>query len=374
MIFSQGFIEDLKSRIDIVELIREDTELINEGSCYIGHCPHKDHNDTTPSFRVWKDKQTFACMGCHSGKKGIDGNEGSDCIAYIQWMHNISFPKAVIFLANKYNIPLPKSKYDKIYKNNKACAIAYMYGIKGKAYAFIKHRGVNKESIKKYMIGSNGVKIIFPLFDKMNNIIGFNNRWINVPLEAKDKYKNSSNNEIFQKGNYLYNQNNIDNNYEYVYITEGPFDVILSEQYGAKNVLATLGTAFTSGHINLLKKINKKVVLVMDGDSKGQKAIKKIIEMLCKENIHPNIIKLPLDKDLCDMSLIEKDNILYYLEHNQVSYGQYIINDMLNNYDRRLNDLKLEILPEIYDKIKEISDPLEYKLIKQQVIKRIGIL
>lgn len=118
--FSSNFKDKIKQKINLLELIKEYTDLKPAGdNIWQGRCPHPDHDDTTPSFRVWKNNDntwSWACMGCHVGKKDTKDNKyrnyGSDCFAFVQWMsdhknskHIYSFTESIMVLADKYNIP-----------------------------------------------------------------------------------------------------------------------------------------------------------------------------------------------------------------------------------------------------------------------------
>lgn len=381
MLYTQEYIDKLKATVNLVELIQDEfaevgIELKREGNIWTSFCPNKKahkNEDRTPSFRVWGDDKGWACMGCHAGKKGIDSNLGSDSIAFIMWYKNRNFMEAVEYLAHKYGIPLPDSKYDKEYKKKEAIAVSCHHALKGEPYEYLAGRGITDESIRDYMIGWDGQKIVFPLHDRYNNVLGFTRRWLHMPDDCKDKYRNSSGSAIFKKKFYLYNVNHVDREYPYLFVTEGPMDAILPTQYGAKNVLATLGTAFTEEHAMIIKKFNKTVVLVFDGDEAGRKAIRKTIELLLLQGVSSiRVLPLPEGIDLCDMATIKKDGIRSYMEANSMSYSYYSIREQLMEYDTRVTEIKMEILPKIEKLLAESPNQLEAQIVREDVLKRMN--
>ena len=381
MIFSQKFINDMKKKINLVDLISEYTDLTKTSSnLYIGKCPvHDDHN---PSLRVWIDKNgnhendNWACMVCHTGKKDVSSknkNYGSDCIAFYQFVEKVDWKKAVLDLCNKYNIPLPSQENDKLYKEKERLTCSYEENLNNYSLKYLYNRGLNMEDIKKWRIGYDGEKIVFPLMDRYRVPIAFTKRWIDMPENCKDKYKNSFNNNIFNKSTYFYGLHNILQEEEEIRITEGPFDVILADKYKAKNIICTLGTSFTDNHANIIKLLNKTPVFIMDGDSAGIRAAEKAIEKLAKINVYSKILILPNNKDLCDMSLDLKYNIENYIKDNALTYGQYKISNIINSFDSKVNEIKLKEYNNIKNIIDSIPHEAEKKIMKEYIREKMNI-
>lgn len=373
--FSQQFIDQIKDTVDIVKLVEEYTDLKKVGpTLYQGHCPHPDHADSTPSFRVWSNHQSWCCMGCHNGKKTEKyKNYGSDCIAFIRWIEGLQWRDAVLFLAKKYHIPIPSEENDKYYKENKRQAQALMYNLNGPALKYLESRGLTQEEAWNWGIGFDGVKLTFPLFDKYMNVLGFTRRWLNVPEGANDKYRNSSNSKIFNKSRYLYGIHKLDDSIDEIRITEGPMDVILSEKYGAKNVVATLGTAFTEGHIEMIRHYGKTPVFCMDSDPAGLKAINKAINLLSDAGIYSKVLILPEGKDLCDMSLELKNDIEEYIQNNSKTYGSFLLEGLVNIYMNQWNSLKLKFVPEMKSILKSVPSEDEKAVLKGFIKTSMGI-
>lgn len=379
--FPQQFIDKVKESVDLVKLVSEYTELKKIGPyVYQGHCPHPDHGDSTPSFRVFlkgyksetriNTYDTWACMGCHYGRKTNTTKDkvfGSDCIAFIQWIENKNWKESIIYLANKYQIPIPTDKNEKLYKNNKALAYSYMDNLNSVPLTYLKNRGLSEEDCFDWGIGFDGQKIIFPLLDRYKNVLGFTKRWIEVPEGANDKYKNSPNNPVFNKSMYLYGIHNLDENFKEIRITEGSMDVILAHKYGAKNVVATLGTAFTEGHMEIIKHYGLTPVFCMDGDPAGLKAINKAITLLAEHNIYCKILILPLSKDLADIAIELGENIEDYISNNAVTYGNYLIKDEVGLYLSQVNELKLRHYPNLIKILDKVPTQEEKNILKSYV-------
>jgi DNA primase len=386
--YPQEFIDKLKSSVDIKKLIEEYTELKKVGNgIYRGHCPHPDHNDSDPSLIVWTKSQSWACMGCHHGKKTKELNEliklgykkedinniteknyGSDCIAFIRWINKgMPWRTAVEYLANKYNIPLPTEKNQKLLDNKKLLAYSYMENLKGKPYDYLLNRGLSNEDCFNWGLGFDGERICFPLLDRYKNVLSFTKRTLNKEEENGDKYKNGPNNAIFNKSLYLYGIHNLDEDFNEIRITEGTMDVILANKYGVKNIVATLGTSFTEGHVEIIKHYNMTPVFIFDGDEAGLKAINKSIALLAQHNIYSKVLILPNKKDLADLANELKDKTEDYIVDNSITYGNYLINKDLSLYTSKINELKLQYYPKLISTLSKVPSEAEKKILKDHI-------
>ncbi|MGL5507700.1 MAG: CHC2 zinc finger domain-containing protein, partial [Paraclostridium sp.] len=232
MMFPQPFIQQVKNT-SMLDLAKRYTELKKAGDgIWQGRCPHPEHNDSTPSFVIWEKTNSWCCMGCHNGKKG-QKNFGSDTIAFIQWVENLKWRDAVLKLAEINDINKPSEANDKIYKENMALAKKYVSTLFNQSNTesldYLYNRGLDRKDVLFWGLGfdSYQARIVFPLFDKYKNVVGFNRRLIHVPPGCGDKYKNSSNSKIFNKSKYLYGIHTVDPSYPYLRVTEGCMDVIL---------------------------------------------------------------------------------------------------------------------------------------------------
>lgn len=352
MHFTQEFIRKIKESTDMLKLaemyLDEPMKKTGEG-IYQSRCPHPAHNDSLPSFTVWSKFKSWSCMGCHSGKKDGKSILGSDCIAFIQWIEGCSWREAVLKLAELNNIPMPNSKFDKEFKRLKMLSIKYNKQLKEdeEALSYLTDRGLDINDIDNFLLGLDDNKIVFPLFDRFNNVIGFTKRWIDIPDGCSDKYRNSQSSDIFDKSKYFYGINKLDMSKRYVRLTEGTMDVIKATKYNAVNVIATLGTSFTEEHAKIISRLGLIPVLVYDGDSAGLKAINKTAEMLSSKGVFCKVIILPNGKDLDNLSDELKEHIEDYLKSAAKPYGYYIAEALIAEYNSRVYELKLEMIPRI---------------------------
>lgn len=370
MIFSREFLDELKRTVDLKDLAEEYTELRKAGpTLYVGHCPHPKHNDSDASFCVNIQTNTWTCYGCHSDKKNkAQGNYGSDAIAFIEWMNEgkVSWIDAVKQLANRVGLPIPNDINSKAYKTNYNLTQKYIKDMTCDAYEYLYDRGLDDDTIEKWSIcyDKNEDRIVLPLFDAYNNIIGFNKRLVNKQTKGLNrKYIHSADSEIFKKSQYFYGMQFLDRSKDYIILTEGAFDVILPQMYGASNVICALGTTLSEYQINVLAKLNKQVIVVYDNDDKGIKTMKKVMPLLEENNISAKLLILPEGKDLAEITLDVKYNIEDYILNNAVTYGYYQIQNNINDFNRDLYSLYYKYSV-IFDKIKDSVPDSEKDIIQ----------
>ena len=332
-------INQIRNKVDIVDVISScNIKLETRGKNYFGVCPF--HEDHSPSMSVSREKQIYTCFSC-----GATGN----VFKFLQDFENISFIEAVKKCADisglELNINLTpndrlikknKSLYDiyslsqKFYQNN----INSTLGKNAKEYLY--NRQLTDNEIKKFEIGlsldeydmlakllvkkgfsdkdliksgivnanDNGLydvyrdRIMFPLQDINGNVIGYNGRAYKGNIV--NRYVNSKETEIFKKRDYIYNFHRARESAKEkneIIIMEGPMDVIRASTIGIDNVVATLGTSFSSSQANLIKRLSNNVILCFDGDDAGLKGTKSAILELQKIDINPKIVRLPDDLD-----------------------------------------------------------------------------
>ena len=301
------FIDQLVSDSDIVAILSNYLKLTKRSSNYITHCPF--HDEKTPSFTVSPQKQIYHCFGC---------GKGGNVITFLQEYEGLNFVEAVERLAEFNNVNVPRSSnsnrpdHSEIYELNNMIADFYFSALKNKKYEFVvdylKQRGVNGETAKKFTIGyadfdqhdllaklkekfseetilksgnflknEKGIypfyrkRLMFPIKNHSGNIIGFGGRTIDDSLP---KYLNSKDSPFFNKSRELYGFNNAkqDHKSDYFIVTEGYMDVIMLSQHDVNNAVASLGTAFSLAHLQNLFKLKKKIVFCFDSDEAGLKA------------------------------------------------------------------------------------------------------
>ena len=332
---SKEIIDEIKSKNDIVDVIGSYINLNEKNKAL---CPF--HDDHSPSFSVHKEKQIYKCFSC---------GESGNVITFVQKINGVSFEEALKMLADRAGIKLdikaPKKvnvKYEKYYEINDTVNKYFKNNLissDGKeALKYLNDRSIDKDIINEFNIGlatSNKLtkileskynvndlvlidvtkeidgkyfdtfinRIIFPIVDENNNVIAFSGRkYLSNDLsdDRLSKYVNSKETIIFKKNNTFYNINNslinIKKSKEII-ITEGFMDTIRMSSIGYKNVVALMGTAFTSEHLDKIKNLKCKVVLNLDQDGAGVNATIKIGDILTKNNIDVSVIVFEDYKD-----------------------------------------------------------------------------
>ena len=336
--YSDDLIEEIRSRNDIVDVISGYVRLQKKGSTYFGLCPF--HNEKTPSFSVSGNKQMYYCFGCGAG-----GN----VITFLMDYENYTFKEALEYLGQRAGIELPKQEMtaqeraqsdrrSRILEINKVAA-KYFYAQlrmeQGKhAMAYLTGRKLTPETMRKFGLGysnkfsddlyrylrqqgyedeilkDSGLvtidekrggydkfwnRAMFPIMDANHRVIGFGGR---VMGEGEPKYLNSPETMVFDKSRNLYGLNFArSSRRRQMLLCEGYMDVIALHQAGFDNAVASLGTAFTPGHANLLKRYTKEVLLTFDSDGAGIKAALRAIPILKEAGLTARVINMKPYKD-----------------------------------------------------------------------------
>lgn len=392
---SREFLDRILKAANLYEICSKDTELKPTGhNAWIGRCPNPEHHDSNPSFYLGPGRKgdiVWCCFGCHSGQKNTkEKNYGSDAIAYLMWRSNwkgsnnkpLSFYNAAMELAQITGIKPEKSRYSDIYEDNARIAKAAASSIPAPVYNYLKARGLTDTSIKKWKLGFeydkfNTPRILFPLIDSVGNILGFSKRVLPGESSSICKYWNSKTSDWFKKSSYLYGIHNLDTSFKEIRITEGPMDVIMATQRSIKNAVCPLGTSFTEEHAEIIKKLNMTAVLCMDSDEAGIKGSERAMRILAEHNVSSRIFKDIKGKDMCDHCNntnqdidIEKDIVEY-----AIPYWSYKSEKVLDKYETKLEQLRMEILPELQEIMNDtqLSDIQEI-LFKSSVRERTGIV
>lgn len=337
MYYSDDIVEEVRQRTDIVDVISSYVHLKRSGSNYTGLCPF--HNEKTPSFSVSPNKQMYYCFGCGAG-----GN----VFTFLMEYENLTFPESLVQLAEQAGVNLPEqtiSNEEAIKKKNTRDTILEIYKTAAKyyyarlksdggkdAYQYLKGRALTDETITRFGLGYSGVsgglyaylknqgykddilsqtglftydekrgaydkfwnRVMYPILDRTNKVIAFGGR---VMGDAKPKYLNSPETIIFDKSRNLYGLNFVKGKSNGMIICEGYMDVIALHQAGFTNAVASLGTAFTSQHSNLLKRYTDLVYLCYDSDSAGVSAALRAIPILKEAGITVRVIDMRPYKD-----------------------------------------------------------------------------
>lgn len=409
----EELIEKIKDTINIVDVVSRYVSLKKTGSNYVGLCPF--HNEKTPSFTVSESKNLFHCFGC---------GEGGDLISFIMKREGLTFVESVKFLADMYGIPIEttdndqaievKKEKEQIYKINKEAALFYFNNLRGspRAINYLTKRNINKDIIIKYGLGYalnswNGVyeyliskgfkdkdiekaglinrkkgntgyydkfrnRVIFPIIDVKNRIIGFGGRVLD---DKKPKYLNSPDTLVFEKGKNLYGLNlvNKESNREKIILVEGYMDVISLYSHGINYAVASLGTALTKYQAKLLKRFGQKIYICYDSDDAGIKAALKAINILEKEEIEPRIIILPKGLDPDDFIKrkgLEEFKKLEDVALNHVDYRIFILKGKYNLND---SEEKIKFTKEVAKIIRSLKSPIEREVYIDKISKETNI-
>ncbi|MBC6415129.1 MAG: DNA primase [Bdellovibrionales bacterium] len=337
--YSSDFVEQLRSKSDLVSLISEDTVLKGHGDRFMGLCPFPDHNEKTASFSVSASQGLYHCFGCKSS-----GN----IFTYLQKQRGMDFKSAVEYLAYKLGMEIPKSNFLKkkqksqldYYELTEKICCFFEQNLKQTppnhpVNLYLKQRAWSKDMIQSFRLGYATQKntlysflnsmlerkkarelgllsestqrqtyfdtfrnrLIFPILSERKKVVGFGAR---ILKKALPKYINSRDSKIFQKGNIFYGLNESARYLRQTstaLVVEGYTDFLSLWDSGFKNTVATLGTALTKNHAFLLKKYVSTVILVFDGDEAGLRASERSLPLLLKVGLKVNFLSLPEGED-----------------------------------------------------------------------------
>ncbi len=373
---------------DIVDVIGSYIDLVPKGKNYFGVCPF--HDDHSPSMSVSREKQIYRCFTC-----GASGN----VITFVMNYENIGFVDALKKLGDRVQIHLDikssqkDSKYSELYDIYKLSTSFYKNNLNSllgeKAREYLNNRKITEDMIKTFDIGLslndslskmllkkydakklidiglshkyNGKiadlflnRIMFPIKDLNGNIVAYSGR--KYDDSDAPKYINTKETVIFKKGNVLYNYfsalEEVRRKKEII-VCEGFMEVIRLYSIGVKNVVALMGTSFTSDQLEVIKKLNVNVVLNLDNDDPGKLAAFQIGETLSKNGINPTVIVFDRYKDTDE--LIMNDGVDAFLRayNNRISYIDYRLHYLKSN--KNLND-SVELAKYINEAILSINE------------------
>lgn len=388
-------VELIKSRINIVDLISEYLPLKKAGVNFKALCPF--HQEKTPSFMVSPERGIWHCFGGCS--------EGGDIFKFLMKKEGMEFKEALGVLAQKAGVTLKKrSSYQdskqRFFETNLKAAQFYHHLLTAhplgkKAFAYLQKRGLNKatidnfnlgyaplnwESLNKFLtkrgfstqeivgaglgvVGKSGAydrfrgRVIFPLIDPQNRIIGFSGR---VLGEGEPKYINTPQTAIFDKRRFLYGLNltkGVIRESKEAIVVEGEIDVILSFQSGVKNIVAAKGTALTLEQLENLKKYTETISLCFDTDLAGDAASRRGIEMADQMGFNIKVIALEGVKDPAEVCL--QDHKLWLkMVDEAIPIYDYYLSSATRRYPLKEASSKKAIFAELLPIWKKISDPI----------------
>ncbi len=409
--YPEEWLEELTSKLDIVDVIGDYVQLKPKGKNHWGICPF--HGEKTPSFSVDSEKQLYYCFGCH---------KGGNMFRFVMDIENISFQEAAERLAEKAHIPLPqftmsnehsnllKEKKEKLYMLQKDAAHHFHNNLSEKdskrALEYLGKRKINIGIIKNFgigyakegwddiknvlqskydtellveagLIGKKNDKtydyfrdrIIFPIIDLRGNVVGFGGR---VLGDDSPKYLNSPDSIIFNKKNILYGLNfalKKNRPLSRLIIVEGYIDVISLHKVGFTEAVATLGTAFAASHAKLIKRYTDNVYVAYDGDNAGQTAILRSIEILLENGLQPKIIKLADKKDPDEFISAYGAQAFEKAISSALTYMDFKLDMLKSEYDLSTQENRMQYATAAIKLISKINNAIE----RDRYISRINI-
>ncbi|WP_296078920.1 DNA primase [uncultured Eubacterium sp.] len=331
---SDSFLQELKLKTDVVDVVSSYVSLKKRGNTYVGLCPF--HNEKTPSFTVYENTQSFYCFGCGAG---------GDSVSFMRKIENLDYIDAVKLLAQRAGMQMPDDGYDDSISKKRRTILqinretakfyhAYMMSEQGKiGLQYYLDRGLSMKTIRHFGLGyapnqwdallkhlkskgfsvtdmaAAGVvrkgekgyydyfrnRVMTPIIDVRGNFIAFGGRVLD---DSKPKYINTSDTLVYKKTNEVFGLNYAkDSGKDSLILCEGYMDVIAMHQAGFTNAVAGCGTALTNEQVRLISRYAKEVILVYDNDEAGQKALNKAISLFDQIDIGISIPTLSGGKD-----------------------------------------------------------------------------
>jgi DNA primase len=413
MLYDQYFIDDLKSRADLVRIVEMHVPLKKKGANWWGNCPF--HGEKTASFSVSPQKGFYKCFGC--GKGGSAYN-------FVMEIEGLNFPEAIRRVAEISGVPLPEPVDDKNYerskqrkKEQKAIADQVIelnkYALEfwenhlqennanaKAAREYLENREITEETIKNFRIGyspdswdalmsylkekgadeklieASGLvsineekkrvydrfrgRVMFPVLNLDGHPIAFGAR---ILAQGEPKYLNSPETPAYTKGEHLYGLFQCKEDIrrkKYVILVEGYLDLIALYQFGVTNCAASLGTAFTEQQSKLLGRFAKKVVVNYDGDKAGVKAARRAIEILLAEDFEIKVLVLPNGQDPDDF--IRANGFTAYKkqhETNATTYLQFVLETAVQERNLAVPKQKAEAIEDVMPVLSAIRNPIQ---------------
>ena len=394
--FPPAWLDELRARADIVQIVSSYVPLKKNGHRYVGLCPF--HNEKTPSFNVDEQKQVYYCFGCKAG---------GSVIQFVMDIERMDFAEAVSHLADQLHMALPELENDpeyerrrtlkeRIYLANQAAAKLYhqiLWEPQGASIlSYVQARGVNDAAIRRFGIGAaTGASItgellrqgfaeqeliaaglayrreqrvsdmfrnrlIFPIVDAYGHVLGFGGRAMG---DAQPKYLNTADTPAFNKRLNVYAANLLRKakGLKRVILVEGYMDVVALSQFGVEGVAATLGTALTPEQARLLSRYAPEVWLAYDGDSAGQHAILRGLTVLEEANIPARVLDFPggLDPD----EFIRQEGEAAFAALKPITGILYRMRREKDQHDMSTEEGRTEYAKACAELLRDVHEPVE---------------
>lgn len=404
-------IDEIRARVDIVDVVSEYVHLQRSGRGFKGLCPF--HAEKTPSFHVNRERQFFYCFGCQTG---------GDLFHFLMKIERATFAEVVEKLAERAGIELAaaspeeerrRRRQEAIFKVNRIAAdffVKALYSEEGKvARAYLKERGVSRETaqafglgyapagwsrLREYLAqcgvreelgvaagllarGKRGLydwlrdRVVFPIYDVRGRIVGFGGR-----ILAGDgaKYVNTAESPVFSKRAHLYGLHTAkEEKSGRLIVVEGYMDVVSLYQHGFRGCVASLGTAFTEEQARLLKRFADQVVLAYDGDAAGRKAIVRGLDILSGTGLDVRVLRLPEGHDPDSYVRSEGMQALQRLLEQSLPLVEYKLETALASWDVSSVEGRVAAVRATLPVLAEIESPVMLEGYLAQAAERIGV-
>lgn len=409
--FPTAWMDDFYSRVDIVQVVSAYVPLKKNGSRYWGLCPF--HHEKTPSFSVNGEQNLYYCFGCKAG-----GN----VVQFVEEMEHLTYREAVEYLAKQIHMPIPETQEDPDYEHrrsqrerlldaNKAAARWYHAQLwlpeNQRILDYLHKRGLDDGTIRKFGLGAApeewdaltraleqqgytqdelrlaGLTVvkqetrfdmfrsraIFPIIDAQGQVLGFGGRAMG---DAQPKYLNTSDTPVFnkRKGVYAANLLRKQRDLKRVILVEGYMDVVALIQHGVNGVVATLGTALTNEQARLLKRYAPEIWVSYDGDSAGQHAIMRALEIFEQEDIRARVLFFP---DNLDPDEFIRQRGLDAFEHlRPLKAAEYRMQRAKEDLDLSDDDQRIEYAKRCAQILSKVREPVELETYLQTLAVQTG--
>lgn len=398
----------IRSKTDIVDIIGERIPLVARGKNFFGVCPF--HDDSNPSMCVSREKQIYTCFSCHA-----TGNVYTFLMNY----EHIDFREALRYLGEKVgvnvssvNVAKKTTKFDKLYEAYNFAVKYYQNNLSAavgkEARSYLSKRGINEEAIKEFEIGLSlesrddltklleskkyelstlnriglssddhdiyNDRIMFPLYDVFGQVVGFSGR-IYKDVD-QNKYLNTKETDIFKKGEMLYHYHIAREECRLkksVIVMEGFMDVIRASIVGVKNTVALMGTALTNNQFNLIKRLSNNIILCLDGDDPGVKAMLSIGEHLLDQGVEVRVVVLP-DNDDPDSFILKngKDRFLGLIE-NAINFSDFKMQSLRKNVNFKSDEEKADYINKVLQETAKINDEIRVEIVLKRLANEFDI-
>ena len=392
------FIDELMARCDIADVVADYVPLTRKGGSLWGCCPF--HSERTPSFHVVPERQMYKCFGC---------GKGGGVINFIMEMENLSYPDAVRFLAKRAGLTVPEERGDGSFRKKRERLLAlnkeaarYFHSVlrspagqPGMEYLFGKRR-LSKATVTRFGLGmapegwdklitamaAKGYekgelleaglvvrskegrvydrfrnRVMFPIIDLRGDVIGFGGRVLD---DSTPKYLNSPDTPVFNKGRNLFALNIAKKTrLGRIILTEGYMDTLSLHQAGFDCAVASLGTALTADHAQLLARYTKEVVIAYDGDGAGVSAAQRAIGLLEKTGMKVRVLRMKGAKDPDEFIGKYGPEAFAKLLDQSENHIEYRIDQVKGKYDLTDDAQRVEFLKEAVPILAQLPSPAE---------------